>query len=218
MVTAKGGVLSMLDEQCALGNAGSDAKFHEAVCDSCKSNVFFHKGKLDKTKFTVRHYAADVPYETTGWKDKNADTLKGSLRLMMRHSPLSLIKELLDPPDDNPKKVTVGGFYKQQLVELMQLIEATNSHWIRCIKPHPAKKPLYWDGLQVINQLSSSGGIGTVNVRKTGYAVRIPHPAFYTRFRILKPGGARHEEGKPLMDWCLSILYDRMKFDPKRAQ
>lgn len=58
----------------------------------------------------------------------------------LRDSKASLLKELLDPPDDDPKKITVSGFYKQQLVELLALIESTNPHWIRTVKPHPAKR------------------------------------------------------------------------------
>lgn len=219
LITKKGGIFSLLDEQCALGNAGTDAKFYDAVCNSsyCSKNPFFKKGKLDKTKFTVRHYAADVPYETTAWKEKNADMLKPALRLMMRASRSEFLANLLDAPVEDAKKITVAGFYKTQLTELMDLIEQTNPHWIRCIKPHPAKKPLYWDGVQVINQLSSSGVIGTVKVRKMGFPVRIPFHSFYVRFRCLnsdKASPAQHG------DWIKKVMYQNMDppLDAQRAQ
>eukprot|EP00998_Keelungia_sp_KM082_P006743 NODE_297_length_2124_cov_89.645969_g291_i0.p1 GENE.NODE_297_length_2124_cov_89.645969_g291_i0~~NODE_297_length_2124_cov_89.645969_g291_i0.p1 ORF type:complete len:683 (+),score=213.20 NODE_297_length_2124_cov_89.645969_g291_i0:298-2049(+) len=70
----------------------------------------------------------------------------------------------------------------------MAIINSTNPHWIRCIKPHPAKKPLNWHGQQTLTQLTSSGIIGTVKVRKAGFPIRMYFQDFLRRFRILKPG------------------------------
>jgi competence protein ComEC len=44
----------------------------------------------------------------------------------------------------------------------MELINSTNPHWIRCVKPHPAKKARMFDGIQTMNQLESSGVLGTL--------------------------------------------------------
>eukprot|EP01060_Flectonema_neradi_P006501 TRINITY_DN14395_c0_g1_i2.p1 TRINITY_DN14395_c0_g1~~TRINITY_DN14395_c0_g1_i2.p1 ORF type:complete len:329 (+),score=79.77 TRINITY_DN14395_c0_g1_i2:12-998(+) len=119
---------------------------------------------------------------------------------MMRASPDPYIATLLpEPVDQKGPKVTVGGFYKQQLKDLMDLINSTNPHWIRCVKPHPAKKPLHFDGVSTFQQLSSAGVLGTVRIRKAGFPVRIPHEEFYQKYRVISPS-------EPGIAGCTKIL------------
>jgi myosin heavy subunit len=184
MITAKGGILSLLDEECSLGK-GSDLSFLTKITAACGDNPFFVRKVLQKDSFTIRHYAGDVTYDVTGWLDKNRDTLKDAFKLLCRESKDRLIAQLLPEPMEDKKKITVGGFFKTQLRELMDVLNATNPHWIRCVKPHPAKKPLMWHGVNVMNQLSSSGVLGTVKIRKAGYPVRIKLEEFLARYNIL---------------------------------
>ena len=183
MITAKGGVLSLLDEECSLGK-GSDLSFLAKISSACADNPFFQRKLLQKSSFTVKHYAGDVSYEVAGFLDKNRDTLKDAFKLLARASSNPFVAQLLPEPVE-AKRVTVGGFFKTQLKELMDVLNATNPHWIRCVKPHPAKKPLMWHGVNVMNQLSSSGVLGTVKIRKAGYPVRVKHADFLGRYNIL---------------------------------
>ncbi|PWV04731.1 putative myosin heavy chain MYA2-related [Trypanosoma cruzi] len=66
----------------------------------------------------------------------------------------------------------------------MDLIGETNPHWIRCIKPHPDKKPRMFYGREVMGQLESSGVLATVKLRKAGYPVRIPRALFCRNYRM----------------------------------
>ena len=183
LVTAKGGIISLLDEECSLGK-GSDLSFLAKITSNCGNNPFFVRKILQKSSFTIRHYAGDVTYEVEGFLDKNRDTLKDAFKLLMRSSSDPFIAQLLPEPND-ARRITVGGFFRNQLKELMDVLNSTNPHWIRCIKPHPAKKPLHWSGPSVMNQLSSSGVLGTVKIRKAGYPVRIKQADFLARYNIL---------------------------------
>eukprot|EP01012_Entosiphon_sulcatum_P015936 TRINITY_DN20907_c0_g1_i1.p1 TRINITY_DN20907_c0_g1~~TRINITY_DN20907_c0_g1_i1.p1 ORF type:complete len:1208 (+),score=293.55 TRINITY_DN20907_c0_g1_i1:161-3784(+) len=206
LITEKMGILAMLDEECALGK-GTDEGFLQKLGDQHGKHPFFEKKKLAKTSFIVKHYAGDVSYEVAGFLDKNRDTLKDDMKMLMRNSTSPFIKNLLaEPVDKAGKKITVGGFFKSQLADLMKLINSTNPHWIRCIKPHPAKKPLMWHGLSVFNQLSSSGVIGTVKVRKAGFPIRMFFMDFLKRFRLIKPGPLSDPRGT-----CQGII-SHMKF------
>jgi myosin heavy subunit len=112
--------------------------------------------------------------------------LKDDLKLLIRSSKNAFLAELLPQPvESTAKKATVGGFFKVQLTQLMDILNSTNPHWIRCIKPHPAKKPLHWDGVSVMNQLASSGVLGTVKIRKAGYPVRMKVADFSAKYNIL---------------------------------
>jgi myosin heavy subunit len=186
MISAKGGIIGLLDEECQLGS-GSDMGFYDKVCGKFADHEFFEVKKTAKSTFIVKHYAGNVSYEVENFREKNLDTLKDAWKEIMRASTDPLIASLLPAPTPDAKgpKTTVGGFFRKQLQELMDVINATNPHWIRCIKPHPAKKPLMFDGVSVLKQLSSSGVLGTVKIRKAGYAVRIPKPQFVDTYKIV---------------------------------
>jgi myosin heavy subunit len=183
MITSKGGILALLDEECMLGK-GTDMSFLQKISAACASSAFFVRKQLQKSSFTIRHYAGDVTYEVASFLDKNRDTLKDAFKLLMRSSSDPFIAGLLPEPSD-AKRMTVGAFFKNQLQQLMDVLQSTNPHWIRCVKPHPAKKPLMWHGVNVMNQLSSSGVLGTVKIRKAGYPVRIKHADFLARYNVM---------------------------------
>eukprot|EP01006_Ploeotia_vitrea_P036079 TRINITY_DN65964_c0_g1_i1.p1 TRINITY_DN65964_c0_g1~~TRINITY_DN65964_c0_g1_i1.p1 ORF type:complete len:1148 (+),score=145.80 TRINITY_DN65964_c0_g1_i1:360-3446(+) len=211
LLTSKMGVMALLDEECQLGK-GSDEGFLNNL-NQHKSHAFFQRSPLMKDCFCIIHYAATVKYTVQGWLEKNRDTLKDDIKLMMRASGSSLVKELLpEPVETRGKKPTVSGMFKTQLSGLMDLINSTNPHWIRCIKPHPAKKPMMWENASVFNQLSSSGIIGTVRVRKAGFPVRIHFPDFAKRFRLIKPGPIDDAKGRS------ELIVSEMGFSKQQCQ
>eukprot|EP00760_Papus_ankaliazontas_P021731 PhM_4_TR18728/c2_g6_i1/m.11802/K10357/MYO5; myosin V len=142
LMAAKGGILALLDEECSLGK-GTDMGFLDNITLKFNSkNPFFEKKRLAKSSFVVHHYAGSVSYEVENFLEKNRDTLKDSFKLLMRSSTDALVASLLPSPEEaTGRALTVGGFFKNQLHKLMDLINSTNPHWIRCVKPHPAKKP-----------------------------------------------------------------------------
>ena len=218
LMTDKIGIFGLLDDECAMGK-GSDAGFMQKVEENCSSNPFFALKKLSKSAFIVHHYAASVTYTVEGWLDKNRDTLKPTMKSLMRSSSIPLIASLIPPHDENAKKVTVGGFFREQLSLLMALINSTNPHWIRCVKPHPAKKPLLVDGITMMTQLESSGVLGTVKIRKAGYPVRPTFPRFLSRYKVIVSGPypAMDSPTKVLADFSAKILKEA-GFDKLKAQ
>ncbi|KEG12942.1 putative myosin heavy chain [Trypanosoma grayi] len=189
MLTAQGGIFPLLDECCWLGG-GTDLGFLEKVAMTHESNPFFKKERVSRDTFCVRHYAGDVTYNVVGWIEKNRNTLKDTIKTIVRGSGDSIIARCLPAPiplserSKGGKEFTVSGFFRNQLTALIDLINSTNPHWIRCIKPHPMKKPRMFHGRQTMNQLESSGVLGTVKIRKAGYPVRIPRDAFCRRYRM----------------------------------
>eukprot|EP01062_Namystynia_karyoxenos_P003952 TRINITY_DN1139_c0_g1_i15.p1 TRINITY_DN1139_c0_g1~~TRINITY_DN1139_c0_g1_i15.p1 ORF type:complete len:1360 (+),score=500.69 TRINITY_DN1139_c0_g1_i15:118-4197(+) len=216
MMTDKTGIFGLLDDECSVGT-GSDAGFLAKVLDQHSKNPFFGQKKLAKNSFIVHHYAASVNYTVEQWLEKNRDTLKPAVKLLMRQSGHPLIAELLPAPDENAKKVTVGGYFKDQLGQLMALINSTSPHWIRCVKPHPAKKPLMVDGITMMTQLESSGVLGTVKIRKAGFPVRPSFKKFVARFKVCAQGPypSMDSDVAVLSDFCGKIIgavgMDRMK-------
>lgn len=203
LMVAKGGIFSLLDEECQLGS-GTDMGFYKKVVDAFDGkHKFFAKHKLARTSFIVHHYAGSVSYEIENFREKNLDTLKDAWKLLMRSSTDDLIKHLLpEPVEQSGARPTVGGFFKKQLQDLMDLINSTNPHWIRCVKPHPAKKPLMFDGNTTLNQLSSAGVLGTVRIRKAGYAVRIPLAQFVATYKMIAISKGKPPTPAGIIDAC----------------
>ncbi|RNF00332.1 putative myosin heavy chain [Trypanosoma rangeli] len=207
LIVGKGGILALLDEECTLGK-GSELAFLEKLHQAhTGKSSFFEKKKVSRDTFIIHHYAASVTYNVDGWLEKNRDTLKDGVKRLMRNSKDPLIRELLEPPlppETRSKRLTVGAFFKGQLAALMEVINSTNPHWIRCIKPHPAKKPLMFDGVQTMRQLESSGVLGTVKVRKAGYPVRNLFDKFNARYMIIIGSKAQGRSGRELAQVILT--------------
>ena len=187
LISGQGGILPLLDEACWIG--GSDRSFVEKVSGAHGNHPFLTVPKLERDIFIVHHYAGNVRYDTNGWLDKNRDTLKDAVKSLVRASKDPIVRVSLPEPIPlelkKGKDLTVSGYFSQQLRELMELINSTNPHWIRCIKPHPKKQPRLFHGVQSMNQLESSGVLGTVKIRKAGYPVRIPHEKFVRRYMVI---------------------------------
>eukprot|EP01062_Namystynia_karyoxenos_P065765 TRINITY_DN5966_c1_g1_i2.p1 TRINITY_DN5966_c1_g1~~TRINITY_DN5966_c1_g1_i2.p1 ORF type:complete len:1231 (+),score=486.41 TRINITY_DN5966_c1_g1_i2:84-3695(+) len=185
MLNQKTGILGLLDDSCKM-QTGTDADYLKSVIEGHSKNPFFATARMAKDTFIVKHYAADVTYTVRNWREKNMDTLKPEMKHLMRASAQPLIASLIKEPDEEKKtQVFVGGYFKEQLGQLMALINSTNPHWIRCVKPHPAKKPLMVDGITMMKQLESSGVLGTVKIRKAGFPVRIKYDKFVVRFKCM---------------------------------
>ncbi|CUG03397.1 myosin heavy chain, putative [Bodo saltans] len=235
MISGRGGILALLDEECMLGKA-TDLTFLHKICDKFAekqqtgagkaaaltaapvTESFFERPKLAKyPSFRVRHYAGTVTYVVENFLEKNRDTLKDAFKQLMRDSSDSLIATLLPAVNtDSNVKLTVGGFFKNQLKELMELITSTNPHWIRCIKPHPAKQAKMFDGPTTLTQLRSSGVLGTVQIRKAGFPVRIKIPDFARKYKIVARGVEGVDFTNPLQ--IANAILQNSGFTTKMAQ
>ncbi|KAJ9467357.1 Myosin-6 [Diplonema papillatum] len=193
LLSGKLSVFSMLDVECSLPG-GTDQQFisklHDAFggtpgANGKRAHEFYRRQLSSPNTFTIRHYAGDVTYDVSAWLEKNKEPLKNEMRTLMRNSSNTLIKTLIPAPQDSTKgsqQMTVSRFFCDQVKELISLINGTNPHWIRCVKPHPSKKPGSWSPKEVMNQLRCAGVIETVRVRKAGYPIRFPHTMFRDRY------------------------------------
>ena len=96
-------------------------------------------------------------YYATGFLEKNNDTMFDGLLLLTKLSTAPLMQILFasgtnqttnsktPPPIKNQqeaKRVTLGGQFKQQLQNLMDTLNSCEPHYIRCIKPNSDKRPV----------------------------------------------------------------------------
>ena len=98
--------------------------------------------RTTQTNFVIKHYAGDVTYDTTGMLDKNKDTLPKDLTICACTSKDPFINILFPPSqqdESRTSKITLGGQFRLQLADLMKTLNATEPHYIRCIKPNNEK-------------------------------------------------------------------------------
>lgn len=84
-----------------------------------------------------------------------------------------------------PKKLSVVTKFKGQLFQLMQRLESTTPHFIRCIKPNNSQSPgIYHQGL-VLQQLRCCGVLEVVRISRSGFPTRMTHQKFARRYGFL---------------------------------
>jgi myosin heavy subunit len=80
---------------------------------------------------------------------------------------------------------SVAAQFKQSLQSLVDDLEKTSPHYIRCIKPNLKKSANHFVAGEVLKQLRYSGMMEAIRIRREGYALREDHQSFYNRFCVL---------------------------------
>ncbi|KAI6649740.1 hypothetical protein LOD99_6529 [Oopsacas minuta] len=101
-------------------------------------------------------------------------------------------------------KTSVAGQFRKSLEWLMAKLCSANPHFIRCIKPNPNKLPNTFQNDFVANQLSYTGTLETVRVRREGYSYRPLFSEFVDIYSSIAYPFL--EKIKPNANVCLKIL------------
>lgn len=204
------GILSLLDEECIMPKA-TDLTFTEKVQNIWEvpkgaSTANRHPGstKFKATRFgagfVIKHYAGDVEYRTQGWLEKNKDPINDAVARLLATSEISSIAGLFaEYAEDTSasvgvvKKVkrgafrTVGQRHKEQLGQLMQQLNTTQPHFVRCIVPNSEKRPGKFDVNLVLDQLRCNGVLEGIRIARLGYPNRHSFAEFRQRYEVLTP-------------------------------
>ena len=70
------------------------------------------------------------------------------------------------------RKPTLGSIFKASLSGLMDTIDSTNAHYIRCIKPNEQKEAWEFEPTMVLGQLRACGVLETIKISCAGYPTR----------------------------------------------
>ncbi|KAH9617524.1 hypothetical protein KSS87_020702 [Heliosperma pusillum] len=192
------GLLSLLDEESTFPN-GTDLTFANKLKQHLISSRCF-RGKREKA-FSVSHYAGEVTYDTTGFLEKNRDLMHlDSIQLLSScTSPLPqtfaasmlvlsekpIAGSLYKSGGADSQKLSVASKFKSQLFQLMQRLEGTTSHFIRCIKPNSLQSPGNYAQDLILQQLRCCGVLEVVRISRSGFPTRMTHQKFARRYGFL---------------------------------
>uniref|UniRef100_A0A452GG26 non-specific serine/threonine protein kinase n=1 Tax=Gopherus agassizii TaxID=38772 RepID=A0A452GG26_9SAUR len=217
------GLLSLLDEQSAFPQA-TDKTFVDKLNSTFKGNSHFQPCRGYVLGFSIIHYAGKVQYASSGFLEKNRDTLPANIRGLFINSVTPLLSVLFtatvsrtgtlmphikakvlpgtDNNFNNTRKQSVGAQFRHSLSVLMERMYSANPHFVRCIKPNSQKEPGLVDSQVVLEQLRYNGLLETTRIRRNGFSWRPSFEEFAERYRILliKPDVPLTRES------CLEIL------------
>ncbi|XP_017247595.1 myosin-2 [Daucus carota subsp. sativus] len=189
------GLISLLDEESNFPN-GSDLTFANKLKQHLSDNPCFKEERGGA--FSIRHYAGEVLYNTTGFLEKNRDPLyPDTIQLLsscgsqLPHLFASSVQNQARKPLSHGlgaselHKRSVGTKFKGQLFKLMQQLENSTPHFIRCIKPNSKQLPGIYEKHLVLEQLRSCGVLEVVRISRSGYPTRITHQEFAERYGFL---------------------------------
>ena len=202
------GMFALLDEESHFPRA-TDLTLVAKYTHNLKGKEYYVPKRTDDDVFSLKHYAGTVEYTSTGFLEKNRDTLAPALVKSCQESQNSLIRDIFSgsvsatgamvsaarqkgPGTSTKKSPTVGAQFTASLNVLITKMLACSAHFIRCIKPNTKQQPNNYVPDFVNIQLSYTGMLETCRIRREGYSYRPSFDMFMERFGLLAFGPAQN--------------------------
>lgn len=197
------GIFDLLDEESKLPRSShthftsvlhSTHPKHFRLAVPRKSKLRDHREITDDEGFLVRHFAGAVCYETAKFVEKNNDALHASLEGLMQETKNSFLRGLFNVSDSKPSLskgklsfISVGSKFRSQLQALMQKLQQTGTHFVRCIKPNLRMVDHCFEGGQILSQIKCSGMTSVLELMQQGYPSRAPFADLYNMYKQYLP-------------------------------
>ncbi|CAI0433995.1 unnamed protein product [Linum tenue] len=185
-----GGIIALLDEACMFPKSTHET-FSNKLYQTFKSHKRFIKPKLSRTDFTISHYAGEVQYQSDQFLDKNKDYVVAEHQELLGASKCQFVAGLFPPPPEETSKSSkfssIGSRFKLQLQSLMETLNSTEPHYIRCVKPNNLLKPAIFENVNIMQQLRCGGVLEAIRISCAGYPTRRAFFEFINRFGLLAP-------------------------------
>ncbi|KAF4043429.1 FYVE zinc finger domain-containing protein [Phytophthora infestans] len=217
------GIFPLLDEECVVPK-GSDAGFARKLYQRLQEHSNFSASRTDQADvaFHIHHYAGRVRYQVEGFCEKNKDqpnaelfgvlgkTSDAHLRELFEFfkasesAELSLGQPKLRRRSSVLSAVGIGSQFKQQLASLLDVVQQTQTHYIRCIKPNDESASGQFDKAKVSSQLRYGGVLKAVEIMRQSFPVRMRHVDFVKQYRLL---------ATTKTDWSAGELIETLRVD-----
>ncbi|XP_071826412.1 unconventional myosin-Va-like isoform X3 [Apostichopus japonicus] len=204
LIENKLGILDLLDEECMLPK-GADDNWCQKLYAKHLEKKHFSKPRTSNTSFVIHHFADKVEYQSEGCVEKNRDNVNDEHIKILRGSQFEFVANLFrdaDAPKIDKRKApvrslpapvkgnksfkkSVGSQFRDSLGYLMQKLNSTTPHYVRCIKPNDLKQPFTFESKRAVEQLRACGVLETIRISAAGYPSRWTYTEFFTRYRVL---------------------------------
>ncbi|XP_042328382.1 unconventional myosin-Va isoform X5 [Sceloporus undulatus] len=215
LIEAKLGILDLLDEECKMPKGSDNSWAQKLYNTHLNKTALFEKPRLSNKAFIIQHFADKVEYQCDGFLEKNKDTVYEEQIKVLKSSKFKMLSELFqEEKDTSPTsatpsgrtplsraavkpakskvgqtnkehKKTVGHQFRNSLHLLMETLNATTPHYVRCIKPNDFKFPFMFDEKRTVQQLRACGVLETIRISAAGFPSRWTYQEFFSRYRVL---------------------------------
>ncbi|XP_056112683.1 unconventional myosin-Va isoform X4 [Rhinichthys klamathensis goyatoka] len=215
LIEAKMGVLDLLDEECKMPKGSDDSWAQKLYNTHLKTCSLFEKPRMSNKAFIIQHFADKVEYQCDGFLEKNKDTVNEEQIHVLKASKFDLLVELFHDEEkatsptgaapttggrtrlsvkpvkskagqsSKEHKKTVGLQFRNSLHLLMETLNATTPHYVRCIKPNDFKFAFTFDPKRAVQQLRACGVLETIRISAAGFPSRWTYQEFFSRYRVL---------------------------------
>ena len=176
------GFFPILDEKTLL-----DAKSDAGLIVSLPKNEAVYR--IVREKIIIKHYADTVEYTVGDFYKKNVDRISsdvsGFIAKIMKSSPIFIQTKQPINKRGSIGVSTISSQFRQKLSELMNELESSSLHFIRCIKPNDEHIPKKWDVEKVRNQLNYCGITSALKIARQTLPIRMKKELFNKKYEIL---------------------------------
>ncbi|XP_058472831.1 unconventional myosin-Vb isoform X2 [Solea solea] len=206
LIEARLGILDLLDEECKVPK-GTDTNWAQKLYKQHSDSAHFQKPRMSNMSFIIIHFADQVEYQCDGFLEKNRDRVYEEQINILKASQSQLVADLFHEKNDAPStksskvnvraaktaprapnkehRKTVGLQFRSSLQLLMETLNATTPHYVRCIKPNDFKEAFTFDSKRAVQQLRACGVLETIRISAAGYPSRWTYLDFFSRYRVL---------------------------------
>ncbi|XP_072551560.1 unconventional myosin-Va isoform X1 [Salminus brasiliensis] len=244
LIEAKMGILDLLDEECKMPKGSDDSWAQKLYNTHLKTCALFEKPRMSNKAFIIQHFADKVEYQCEGFLEKNKDTVNEEQIHVLKASKFDLLVELFQdeekaisptgaapttggrtrlsvkPDKGKPghaskeHKKTVGLQFRNSLQLLMETLNATTPHYVRCIKPNDYKYAFTFDPKRAVQQLRACGVLETIRISAAGFPSRWTYQEFFSRYRVLM----KQKDVLPDKKMTCKNVLEKLVQDPDKYQ
>eukprot|EP00914_Ancora_sagittata_P022990 GHVO01045643.1.p1 GENE.GHVO01045643.1~~GHVO01045643.1.p1 ORF type:complete len:510 (-),score=126.45 GHVO01045643.1:14-1375(-) len=203
LTAKKASLMTSIEDQCLAPGGADDKIISSAVGQVHTPHTKLYKAKVNPNEnFVVAHTIGDIQYNVKGFILKNKDILRAELVEVVQASTDSVANTLFEGVVMERGKLAkgqlIGSQFLTQLTDLMAIINSTEPHFIRCVKPNEEKAPLKYTSSKVLVQLHALSILEALQLRQLGYSYRRPFSEFVYQFRFIDLGVAEDKKMAPV--------------------
>jgi len=170
----------------------SDKIFYNNINKINSIYLNFNKKKAVNLEFSINHFAEIVNYTCNGFYSKNKDLLHSNIVNIYHNIKLKIFKNIkkiiIKKYSLDKKKIgqnTIIFNFEKQLKNLIKIINNTEVHYIRCLKPNDNDEANNFISYKIYEQLKYAGVLEAIKIARTGYSIRYNFNDFLLRYKLL---------------------------------
>lgn len=171
------------------------------LADTLRSSKYFDTpGNNFSTCFVIKHFAGNVTYDTKTMLYKNRDKVPEEMISFLKDCKFPFLECMLRSSNDTSSNKTLlnkftvlptqhflklfskPSFFQKSLDNLMQTLNQSDVHYVKCLKPNSFQIRGYLDEAYFIQQLRSNGIFDIFKLHFQNFCIRYNFERFIRKF------------------------------------